>query len=141
MGEIAQGMIATSKGTRPSVVTFAQMLVQMHTTAEQRERTLANTLNLTPADNPVATQLRTTSDAIVARLNAASTSDFDAVYVSSQVDVHEQVLALIDNTLLPNAQNAALRAELTTARGEVQMHLADARALAATLDISVDAGM
>jgi predicted outer membrane protein len=43
------------------------------------------------------------------------------------------VLALLDQLLIPSAEDAELRAELTTTRGEVEMHLKRAEQIKAAL--------
>jgi hypothetical protein len=46
--------------------------------------------------------------------------------------MHTDALMLLDQVLIPSAQSAALKAELTTMRAAVAMHLANARSLQAT---------
>ena len=43
--------------------------------------------------------------------------------------MHADVLVVIDEVLLPSVQDATLRQELQTSRGEVSMHLDHARML------------
>lgn len=138
-GEVQQNTVAASKASAPEARAFAQDLISMHQAAQTRLNTLLTGLNITAADNPVSQQLQAASLNIVTTLQDASGA-FDMTYLQSQIDVHIQVLNLIDQTLLPSAQNAQLRSELAVVRGEVAMHLARARALAASLMLDVDAG-
>jgi putative membrane protein len=138
-GEVQQNTVALSKAEAPEARAFAQDLINMHQAAQTRLNTLLTSLNITAADNAVAQQLRAASLNIVTTLQDA-TGAFDMTYLQSQIDVHIQVLNLIDQTLLPSAQNAQVRSELAVVRGEVAMHLARARSLAASLMLDVDAG-
>jgi putative membrane protein len=128
-GEVEQNMVALERAQGADARSFAQDMVTMHGAALQRETALAMTLQLTPEDNSVSRMLKQQSDTIVANLRAADQAQFDQIYLQSQVDVHQQVLTLIDSDLLPNAENAQLKAELTNMRATVAMHLEHVRAL------------
>jgi predicted outer membrane protein len=138
-GEVQQNTVAVGKATTPEVRALAQELIDMHTAAQTRLNALLTTLNVTAADNDVSQQLRAASLRVVSTLQSV-TGPFDLPYLQSQIDVHIQVLNLIDQTLLPSAQSLQLRSELAVVRGEVASHLAQARALAAALMLDVDAG-
>lgn len=136
-GEIAQAMTARPKLTNPDVQAFADMMVMMHTAAQQRQATLLMQKGITPQENPESTALKQESDAIVAQLTAAP-APVDVLYIDAQVTVHEKVLTKLDTLLIPSAEDAQLKADLTTARGEVNAHLTRAREIKTAL--SADAG-
>jgi putative membrane protein len=139
-GEIAQGMLAQTSATNADVKTFASLMVTDHTAANQRVQALAQQLGITPAPSGVSVQLQSESDAIVAQLQMLSGAAFDTAYVTAQVTVHTRVLALIDDMLLPAAQAAEVKAELTTMRASVVMHLSVAQQLQAQLAAAGDGG-
>lgn len=124
-GEIMAGQLAQTKGTLTPVKDFASMMVTMHTAANSRQMALG-----TPAPSAVMTTVQTLASTALTALNTAPMgTQFDLAYTSSQVEMHDMTLNLIDMVLLPNATSAALRSELTTTRSEVQAHLNQARAL------------
>lgn len=129
MGEIQQNMIALSRAQSDDARGFAQDMVDMHTAALEREKELAMSMSVAPTDNAVTQMLKSTSDKMVAMLQSASDEDFDNVYLQGQLEAHQMVLSLIDNTLLPNAQASALKDELTMMRSAVVMHLDHVREL------------
>jgi putative membrane protein len=135
-GEVEQNMIATTKATTPDLRAFASDMVAMHTAASARETALAATLMVTPQDSPVTQMLQSMSQETVAMLNGLDGSEFDAVYVKSQVDAHEQVLMLVVGTLLPQAQAPELRDELTAMRETVMGHLDRARSLGESTSVN-----
>jgi predicted outer membrane protein len=140
-GEIDMGMIALTRAIAPDVRDFAQMMVTMHGLAQQRAMAVLQTINITPAANPVSDQLKSDADAMTARLQSADAAQFDLIYISGQVDVHTKVLMLIDQQL-PNIVAPALRADVTTTRGEVVMHLALATTIRDRIEaLSDDAGV
>jgi len=50
-------------------------------------------------------------------------------YVDTQVKEHQAVLDLIDQHLLPNAKEAAVKTFITSVRAKVAMHLEHAQSL------------
>jgi putative membrane protein len=119
---------------------YADMMIAMHSAAQQRQQTLLQRKGITPEENTLSTMLRQESDAIVAALSAAP-SPVDLAYLQAQVAVHEKVLNALDEVLIPSATDAELKADLTTARGEVSMHLELARSMLGRLNASGDAGV
>jgi putative membrane protein len=54
---------------------------------------------------------------------------FDRAYMDREVEYHQTVLDAIDQTLLPNVQNAELRALLEQTRPAVASHLEMAKSI------------
>jgi hypothetical protein len=78
-----------------------------------------------------ATMLRDQSKQIVSTLNNSGTNA-DRIYMQSQVDVHQQLLTMMDSQLIPSAHNDLLNL-LQNQRASVAMHLDRARSILATL--------
>ena len=133
-GEVAQATAALQKLTNPEAKKFAEMMVEMHTAAQERGDALAREKGLTPKTNQFSTQLTEDSDAIIERINGANRDEVDRVYMETQVEVHDKVLKTIDEKLIPSATDPALQQELQTARGEVSMHLDRAREVVGKLE-------
>jgi putative membrane protein len=139
-GEIAAGQQATARATSAAVKSFGQQMVTDHTAANQRLLALLQRVGISPTDSPqrqmLAMQAQSTLDLLWTRTGAA----FDTAYIQSQVLMHQQVLNLLDTVLIPGAQNAELKAELTTTRATVAAHLAAAQALQGADGGAGDAG-
>ncbi len=134
-GEIAQGRLALTKAQAPEVVAFAQMMVTEHTAAAQQQAQLLAAQGITPEENEVSTSLKAESDQIVQRLNnTAAGPAFDAAYMESQVAVHQKVLDLLQNELIPNTQNPAFAEQLQGVADTVQKHLEEAQDILGTLE-------
>jgi putative membrane protein len=143
-GEIQLGTIALSRGRLANVRAFAQEMITMHGAAQDRATALLQSLNITPVENNLSTQLEQEAQRVGVMLQNANAAGFDLAYVQSQVDLHTRVLALIDDTLLPSATAAALRTDLALVRGDVQRHLTEAQALLLAVQSAppeVDAGV
>lgn len=132
-GEVAEAQIAADRAQSTAVRNFAQMMIANHSAAKDKGNTLAASTQLTPADNPVSQALRVETDAVTARLNAASSADFDRIYMDTQVTAHQKVLALVNANLLPSAQRAEIDALLSEMRTQVAAHLTQAQSILSAL--------
>jgi putative membrane protein len=141
MGEIEQGNLAKDKAVRGSVKKFAEMMVTEHTAAQMRATALLTRLGITPTENATSTMVKMEATTVLNNLKTLSGSAFDSAYVDSQVTMHQRALDIMDMQLLPNAKNAELKAELTTARASVAMHLNEAKMLqSSTGDAGTETG-
>lgn len=140
-GEIAEATLAQQKATTTGARDYAEHMISDHGTANQRLTTLAQQKGLVLTDNPVSQQLKAAADAMATAAAALSGSAFDEKYIADQVAMHQSALTVIDQRLLPSTTDADMRAELTTTRASVAMHLTHAQELAAQLaDGGTDAG-
>ena len=132
-GEVDQNTVGVARARNPQVRDFAQDMVTMHTAAIARETALAAAAMIIPADNEVTDTLQAMSRQIVANLQTSDGDEFDQMFINGQVQVHQQVLALINDTLLPQVDSEPLRNELRSMQTTVSQHLETARRLAASL--------
>jgi putative membrane protein len=138
-GEIEEGQFAEPRATNTAVRDFAMRMVTEHTASNMQLATVVQQQDLMPAPSATSQQLMTESANTIAMLQGLSGTAFDQAYIASQVTGHQQVLTLIDTTLIPQAQNAELRAFLETMRATVAAHLAAAEQIQATIG-TPDAG-
>jgi len=131
--DIQNGQLALSKSGNADVKAFAKEMVAAHTQLNEQGSALLTKLNVTPADNPTSTSIRTGGESSRATLNGLSGADFDKAYISAEVDLHQSVLDQLDNTLIPAAQNAELKELLQKARPTIQAHLDHAKSLKSKL--------
>ncbi|MFL5384397.1 MAG: DUF4142 domain-containing protein [Longimicrobiaceae bacterium] len=123
------GELAQQKGTNAAVKQFGQTMVTDHGGVNKQAVALAGRLNLTPEENPTSRQLTQGGEQSRAQLNGLSGAAFDRAYVDHEVEYHQTVLDALDQTLIPNAQNAELKALLTQTRPAVAAHLEMAKNL------------
>jgi putative membrane protein len=117
------GQTAKGKASNAEVKQFAQTMVTDHTKANEEANALAQRLNLTPADNANSQQMKADHERAKSELATKSGADFDRAYIAHEVTMHQNVLNALDQQLIPNAQNAELKALLEKARTMVQSHL------------------
>lgn len=125
--DIEGGNLAKSKGQDEEVKAFANLMISDHTAANQAGMQAAQGGGITPQDNPTSQQLMADHQAATQRLQSLSGAEFDKAYIGHEVDVHQNVLSALDQTLIPNAQNPELKNVLTQVRATVEAHLTRAR--------------
>ncbi|HWK49108.1 MAG TPA: DUF4142 domain-containing protein, partial [Steroidobacter sp.] len=91
-------------------------------------------LHVTPEPNDTSKSLQKGGDQNLAALKKLSGAAFDKAYVDHEVTYHQAVLDAMDQTLIPSAQNAELKALLVKVRPAFVAHLEHAKELQASLD-------
>ena len=129
----AAGELAKTKGTSKAVKDFANTMVTDHTGVNKQAVALATKLNVTPQDNDTSRQLKSGADANTAKLQGLSGAAFDKAYIDNEVSYHQTVLDALDKTLIPNAQNADLKALLEKVRPAIAAHLERAKSIQSSM--------
>ena len=117
------GALAEQKGANSEVKSFGRTMVADHGGVNQKAVALAGRLGLTPEENATSRQLTQGGEQSRAQLNGLSGAAFDRAYIDHEVEYHQTVLDALDKTLIPNAQNAELKALLEQTRPAVAAHL------------------
>jgi putative membrane protein len=131
--DIDAGKLAESKSTNKDVQAFGKMMVTDHTGVNKSATDLVTKLKVKPEDNPTAQSLKKGGDENVKHLKTLSGAAFDKAYVDHEVTYHQQVLDAMDKTLIPNAQNAELKALLVKVRPAFVAHRDHAKMLQSKL--------
>ncbi len=131
--DIDAGRLAEARAASTEVKAFGKMMVTDHSGVNAAAVALVTRLQVTPQDNPTAESLRKGGQDNVAQLQALQGPAFDKAYIDHEVAYHEAVLDAVDKTLIPDAQNADLKALLIKVRPAFVAHLDHAKALQATL--------
>ena len=129
----AAGDLAKKKGASKAVKDFGQTMVTDHGGVNKQAVALATKLNVTPEENDVSKQLKTGADANMAKLQGLTGAAFDKAYIDNEVAYHQAVADAMDKTLIPNAQNAELKALLVKVRPAFGAHLERAKGIQASL--------
>ena len=119
--------------TNPDVKKFAELMVTDHKGVNQSATALATKLKLTPEANDTSKALKAGGEKNVSTLKTLKGAAFDKAYVDHEVVYHAQVLDALDKTLIPNAQNAELKALLVKVRPAFAAHLEHAKHLQTSL--------
>jgi putative membrane protein len=131
--DIDAGRLAETKARNPQVKAFGKQMVTDHTGVNKQATDLVTKLGVKPEDNPTAQSLKSGGQENVTNLKSLSGAAFDKAYVDHEVAYHQQVLDAVDKTLIPNAQNAELKALLVKVRPAFVAHLEHAKQIQSTL--------
>ena len=131
--DIDAGQLAKSKASSKDVKDFAQLMITDHSGVNKSAVALVTRLHVTPEASATSDSLKQGGEQNVAALKKLSGSAFDRAYVDHEVAYHQAVIDALDNTLVPNAQNADLKALLIKVRPAFVAHLAHAKELQASL--------
>ena len=131
--DIDAGKLAESKATSPDVKAFGKQMVADHTSVNKSATDLVTKLKVKPQDNPTAQSLKKGGQENVAKLKTLRGAAFDKAYVDHEVVYHQQVIDAMDQTLIPSAQNAELKALLVKVRPLFVAHLDHAKMLQSSL--------
>jgi putative membrane protein len=127
--DIEAGQLAKGKAANREVKAFAEQMITDHTGVNKLATDLAKRLNVTPADNSTSQSLKSSANEATQSLQGKTGAEFDRAYMEREVAFHQQVLDALDQTLIPGAQNAELKALLEQTRPAIAGHLEMARAL------------
>jgi putative membrane protein len=127
--DIDAGELAKERGTDPRVKEFAQRMITDHGGVNQAASDLVGKLGVTPEPNATSQQLTSDGEQNLTALRGQSGAAFDRAYIANEVTYHQAVLDAIDQTLIPSAQNAELKALLEATRPAVAHHLEMAKGI------------
>lgn len=131
--DVDAGKLAAATSTDKTVQHFAAMMVTDHTAVNQSAVALVTKLKVSPESNATSKSLQEGGDKNLAALRKLTGAAFDRAYVDHEVVYHEQVIAALDETLIPGAKNAELKALLVKVRPAFVSHLNHAKQLQAAL--------
>lgn len=130
VNEINAGKLAKSNAYQEKVRQFADKMIKDHREMDQKVGKLAVKLRLNPLPTDLGESLKAQGNEAMEGLKLAPKGPiFDKEYMSGQVRMHEQVLNLFNNELIPNAKNEKLKALLQKSSKDIESHLEHARQL------------
>lgn len=131
--DIDAGKLAKAHGHSKEVKEFAERMITDHTGVNKSATELVEKLHVTPEPNPTSASLQKGGDENLVNLKKLHGAAFDKAYIDHEVAYHEAVLSAVDKTLIPNAQNAELKALLVKVRPAFVAHLDHAKHIQAEL--------
>jgi putative membrane protein len=127
--EVEQATAVQGRLRNPAATRFAEQMIRDHGAAIEQLSALSSELAIAPADSDLRQKLVREAQDIMQRLSNASPTDLDQEYLDSQVTMHRRALEVLDDELIPAAEEQRLRQQLTTMRGHVAAHLSQAEQL------------
>lgn len=126
--EIAAAEQAREKQVEGEVMEYAETMHSEHSANLEATRGLADPA-ADIADSPRLEELRSSGQATLDRLSALEGEEYARAYIDAMVQDHQKALDMLENELIPAAEDDAVRQHLTTTRDTVAAHLEQAQAL------------
>jgi putative membrane protein len=124
--DIGYAEIAKKKSKDKEIIKFADTMISDHNAVIAQASELVKKLGVTPKDNSVSKQLLSDAEKTKGTLNSKSGKDFDKAYIDNEVAYHKAVIAAVEGLLIPEAENAELKALLTNVVPALKTHLGHA---------------
>ena len=124
--DINAAELAKSRTKNSEVSNFANTMITDHTSVINQASALVKKLKVTPQDNSVSRQLQLNAKKTLASLKGKKGAAFDRAYAKNEVAYHKAVIATVENTLIPQSQNAELKSLLQSVLPVLKTHLAHA---------------
>ena len=122
------------KSKNAGVKKFAAMIIKDHKAADKKAGAVLVKAGVQPDETGEDVQtLKSKAQAAIDQLKTLKGAELDKAYVDAQVTMHEDVIAALDQKVLPAVQNAELKAFITEVRPKLQAHLDQAKALQAKM--------
>jgi len=134
--DIDAGKLAQTQASAKDVKDFAQRMITDHSSVNKSAPELVTRLTVTPEPNDPSKSLQKGGDDNLAALKKLTGAAFDKAYIDHEVVYHQAVLDAVDQTLIPNAKNAELKALLVKTRPAFVAHLAHAKQVQGSLSKS-----
>jgi putative membrane protein len=121
--------IAISKSKDTSILDFARTMKRDHQAIIDQAVALVTKLGVTPKDNSVTQSLLSGATKTKQMLNSKSGKAFNKAYIDNEVAYHKAVISTVNDVLIPEAQNAELKALLQKVVPLLNAHLSHAEML------------
>lgn len=126
--EMAAATVAKGRAHRMAVKNYAAYLYQQHAKNLHQTIAFSQEASIEPVMNKTSLELEQQSKQGLAQLNAASSDDFDRVYLAAMVKGHQNALKLLDQ-IIPKVHDFKMKLFLQDTRHHVAGHLLKAKQL------------
>jgi putative membrane protein len=121
--DINYAKIAKEKSKNADVLKFAATMASDHQSVIDQAVALVKKLGVTPKDNEVSKKLNADAETTKKMLRTKSGNAFNKAYIHNEVAYHKAVIETVQNLLIPQAQNAELKALLEKVLPILKAHL------------------
>ena len=124
--DISYGEIAKEKTKNTDVLKFAETMINDHNAVLEKAGALVKKLGVTPKDNDVSKKLLADAKKTREMLGSKSGDSFNKAYVDNEVAYHKAVIDAVEGLLIPESENAELKALLQDVVPALKAHLGHA---------------
>lgn len=108
--DIAYANLALEKSSNEEVRKFAETMIRDHEAVNAAALGLLEKLGVQAEDNFLSQKLNEDAAKITADLSALDGAEFDKAYAANELGYHQAVNGLVEDTFIPNIENAEVKA-------------------------------
>lgn len=108
--DIRYAHLALALSDNPDVQDFARTMIRDHEAVNEAALALLDKLGATAQDNPVSQSLNANAEEIIDGFVQLRGAAFDKAYAENELAYHQAVNALVEDTMIPNIDNAEVKA-------------------------------
>ena len=127
--DISYAEIAKKKSKDAEVLKFAETMINDHNAVIEKAAAVAKKLGVTPKDNDVSKKLLADAKKTREMLESKSGDAFNKAYIDNEVAYHKAVIDAVEGLLIPETDNAELKALLQNVVPALKAHLGHAEML------------
>ena len=125
--DINSAKIAKERSKNADILKFADLMISDHQSVIDQAVALVKKLGVTPMDNALSKKLNSDAEATIKVLRSKSDADFNKAYIDNEVSYHKAVINTVQDQLIPQSQNAELKALLQKVLPILKTHLEHAQ--------------
>jgi len=125
--DIAYADIAKEKSKEADILKFAETMRNDHNAVIDQASALVKKLSVTPKENSVSQKLLADAEQTKKNLRAKSGKAFNKAHIDNEVAYHQAVIDAVEGLLIPEAENAELKALLQNVVPALKTHLEHAQ--------------
>ncbi len=125
--DINNANIAKQKTRNEEVLKFAQTMATDHKAVIDQAVALVTKLGVTPKDNAISKKLLADAAQTEKALHSKNGDAFNKAYIDNEVTYHQAVINVVENVLIPQAQNKQLKELLQSVAPVLHSHLEHAQ--------------
>ncbi|WP_339106731.1 DUF4142 domain-containing protein [Roseovarius rhodophyticola] len=108
--DIRYAHLALALSDNPEIKKFAKTMISDHEAVNEAALELLAKLGATAQDNAVSQALNERADNIINEFSQLRGAAFDKAYAENELAYHQEVNALVEGTMIPNIDNAEVKA-------------------------------
>lgn len=112
--DIRYAHLALAISTNPDIHGFAEAMIRDHTAVNQQALALLKKLGASPQDNFLSRSLNEGAEKLIDELSQLRGAEFDKRYAENELAYHKAVNDLVENSFIPNIENAEVKALFET---------------------------
>ncbi|MEP3296113.1 DUF4142 domain-containing protein [Tateyamaria sp.] len=120
--DIRYAHLALALSSNPDIHDFANTMIRDHTAVNEAALGLLDKLGASAQDNEFSQTLNANAEEIITGFITMPREDFDKAYAENELAYHKAVNDLVENTMIPNIDNAEVKALFEQGLGIFKAH-------------------